>query len=105
MSSAESTLRTPNSAFRIFIGAARFELTTFCSQNRRATKLHYAPKRPSAQTALQIIRSDALRRKPFLSQNDVRFARSGFDGAQRVNRLALSLQMRFGGLGVGGSDD
>ena len=28
----------------LFIGAARFELTTSCSQSRRSTKLSYAPR-------------------------------------------------------------
>ena len=30
---------------RKVVGAARFELTTFCTQNRRATRLRYAPTR------------------------------------------------------------
>lgn len=30
-------------AWGIFIGVARFELTTFCSQSRRSTRLSYTP--------------------------------------------------------------
>ena len=34
------------------VGAARFELTTFWSRSRRATRLRYAPKNPNISKAV-----------------------------------------------------
>ncbi len=39
-----------NGGFFEVVGAARFELTTSCSQSRRSTRLSYAP-RPDAEHA------------------------------------------------------
>lgn len=42
------------------VGAARIELTTFCTQNRRATRLRYAPTKVLLQRPLRIGKPPAL---------------------------------------------